>query len=218
MKLDGVPSRTIWLERDGWSVGILDQTLLPHKLVRLTLKTVDEAAHAIKSMQVRGAPLIGVTAAYGVALAMRVDASDASLAHVVTFLGEQRPTAVNLRWALEDLRATLGPLAVNVRAAAAYARAAELADEDVETCRRIGINGLKLIKDIADKRSGRPVNVLDPLQRRLARLRRLGDCDVADLSGARCGRFGSCVGRRNPPAQSGCGSHGLRAFAARRSA
>jgi methylthioribose-1-phosphate isomerase len=160
MKLDGVPSRTIWLERDGWSVGILDQTLLPHKLVRLTLKTVDEAAHAIKSMQVRGAPLIGVTAAYGVALAMRVDASDASLAHVVTFLGEQRPTAVNLRWALEDLRATLGPLAVNVRAAAAYARAAELADEDVETCRRIGINGLKLIKDIADKRSGRPVNVL----------------------------------------------------------
>ena len=160
MKLDGVPSRTIWLERDGWSVGILDQTLLPHKLVRLTLKTVDEAAHAIKSMQVRGAPLIGVTAAYGVALAMRVDASDASLDHAVTFLGEQRPTAVNLRWALEDLRATLSPLAVNVRAAAAYARAAELAEEDVETCRRIGINGLKLIKDIADKKSGRPVNVL----------------------------------------------------------
>lgn len=160
MKLDGVPSRTIWLEPDGWSVGIIDQTLLPHKLERPVLKSVEDAARAIKSMQVRGAPLIGVTAAYGVALAMRVDASDASLDRTVAFLGEQRPTAVNLRWALEDLRATLMPLAPGIRAVAAYARAAELADEDIETCRKIGVNGLSLIRDIAAKKNGQPVNVL----------------------------------------------------------
>src|SRR5262249_30716925 len=132
MKLDGVPSRTIWLDRDGWSVGIIHQTVLPHKLLRLTLKTVDHAAHAIKSMQVRGAPLIGVTAAYGVALAMRADAADEGLGQAGRFLGEQRPTAVNLRWALEDLRATLAPLSADVRAAAAYDRAAKLAEDDVE--------------------------------------------------------------------------------------
>ncbi|MFA5955667.1 S-methyl-5-thioribose-1-phosphate isomerase [Hyphomicrobium sp.] len=160
MKLDGVPSRTIWLEPDGWSVGIIDQTLLPHKLVRPALKTVEDAARAIKTMQVRGAPLIGVAAAYGVALAMRADASDASLDHAIAFLGEQRPTAVNLRWALEDLRATLGPLAPSVRAASAYARAAALADDDIETCRKIGVNGLALIQEIARRKGGRPVNVL----------------------------------------------------------
>jgi len=160
MKLDGVPSRTIWLESDGWSVGIVDQTRLPHEVVRPTLRTVEDAARAVKTMQVRGAPLIGVTAAYGVALAMRTDASDANLERTVTFLGAQRPTAVNLRWALEDLRTTLAPLAPSVRAAAAYARAAELADEDIETCRRIGVNGLALIREIAAKKGGRPVNVL----------------------------------------------------------
>lgn len=160
MKLDGVPSRTIWLESDGWSVGIIDQTLLPHKLVRPTLRTVEDVGRAIKTMQVRGAPLIGVTAAYGVALAMRTDPSDASLERVLTFLGAQRPTAVNLRWALEDLRATLNPLPPSVRSAAAYARAAELADNDAETCRRIGVNGLALIKEIAAKKGGDPVNVL----------------------------------------------------------
>ncbi len=160
MKLDGVSSRTIWLEPDGWSAGIIDQTVLPHKLVKLSLRTVEEAAHAIKSMQVRGAPLIGVTAAYGVALAMRSDPSDANLDHAIKFLGAQRPTAVNLRWALEDLRATLAPLAPKSRAEAAYARAGVLAEEDVETCRNIGINGLELIKDIAEKKGGEPVNIL----------------------------------------------------------
>jgi methylthioribose-1-phosphate isomerase len=160
MKLDGVPSRTIWLERDGWSVGILDQTLLPHRIVRLTLSTVEDAAFAIRSMQVRGAPLIGVTAAYGVALAMRVDPSDSALDRAVRFLAEQRPTAVNLRWALEDVRAGLAPLPASVRAAAAYARAAEIANQDVETCRRIGVNGLALVKVLAEKKGGRPVNIL----------------------------------------------------------
>src|SRR3954470_11188096 len=110
MRLDGVPSRTIWVERDGWSIGIIDQRLLPHRVVRLTLSTVEEAAHAIRSMQVRGAPLIGVTAAYGVALAMRVDSSDAGLDRAVHHLAERRPTAINLRWALEDVRSWLMPI------------------------------------------------------------------------------------------------------------
>ncbi len=150
----------------------------------MTLRTVEEAAHAIKSMQVRGAPLIGVTAAYGVALAMRVDASDASLDHAVTFLGKQRPLPSICRWALEDLRATLAPLAVNIRAAAAYARAAELANEDVETCRRIGVNGLRLIKEIAERKGGKPVNVLTHCNAGWLACVDWGSGDVADLSGA----------------------------------
>lgn len=160
MKIDGVASRTIWLEPDGWSVGILDQTMLPHTVVRKTLRTPEDAALAIKTMQVRGAPLIGVTAAYGVALAMRTDPSDASLKHALAFLAEQRPTAVNLRWALNDLQATLASLPPKSRAAAAYGRAAEIADDDVETCRRIGVNGLRLIQELANERPGEPVNIL----------------------------------------------------------
>ena len=160
MKIDGVASRTIWLEPDGWSVGILDQTMLPHTVVRKTLRTPEDAALAIKTMQVRGAFLIGVTAAYGVALAMRADPSDASLKHALAFLAEQRPTAVNLRWALNDLQATLVSLPPKSRAAAAYARAAEIADDDVETCRRIGVNGLRLIQELANERPGEPVNIL----------------------------------------------------------
>ena len=139
MKLDGVPSRTIWLERDGWSVGILDQTLLPHRIERVRLQTVEDAAQAIRSMQVRGAPLIGVTAAYGVALAMRTEASDVTL---------------------EDMRAALATLPPDARAAAAYARAGQIAEDDVEMCRRIGLNGLELFKDLAEKKDGRPINVL----------------------------------------------------------
>ena len=195
MKLDGVPSRTIWLERDGWSVGILDQTLLPHRIERVRLQTVEDAAHAIRSMQVRGAPLIGVTAAYGVALAMRADASDAALDRAVRFLAEQRPTAVNLRWALEDIARPLARCSADVRAAAAYARAGEIAEDDVEMCRRIGFNGLELIKDLAEKKVRPSHQRPDPLQRRLAGLRRLGHCDISDLSGARCGNSGPCLGR-----------------------
>jgi len=160
MKIDGVPSRTIWLQPDGWSVGILDQTALPHVVERLTLKTVEDAAHAIKAMQVRGAPLIGVTAAYGIALAMRADPSDTALDGALVFLAEQRPTAVNLRWALNDLRERLAPLPSKERAAAAYARAAEIAEDDIETCRRIGVNGLRLIEEIAKNKRGEPLNIL----------------------------------------------------------
>ena len=159
MKIDGQSYRSVWVDpADGWSVRILDQTLLPWRLEILRL--VDEAgvAHAIRSMQVRGAPLIGAVAAYGVALALRADASDAMLEGCVARLGETRPTAINLRWALARMAARLRPLPAAARVAAAYAEALAIADDDAETCRLIGQHGLPLLHEIA-ARKGR-VNVL----------------------------------------------------------
>ena len=105
MKLNGKATRTIWVRPEGFPVEIIDQTALPHTFKTVVLKTCDDAAYAIQAMLVRGAPLIGVTAAYGVALAMRESPSDASLDEAIEMLGAQRPTAVNLRWALEEMRA-----------------------------------------------------------------------------------------------------------------
>ncbi|HEX4192547.1 MAG TPA: S-methyl-5-thioribose-1-phosphate isomerase, partial [Stellaceae bacterium] len=139
---------------DGASVGIIDQTALPHDLVTLKLTKLEEAAHAIRSMQVRGAPLIGAAAAYGMALGMRADASDAGLATASTTLLATRPTAVNLRWAIEDMRRILLPLAPGARVAAAYKRAAEICDDDVAINRGIAAAGLPLI-ETAWARKGR---------------------------------------------------------------
>ena len=161
MKIHGKAYRTIWLNEDGWSVEIIDQTRLPHEFVTANLRTMQDAARAIKVMLVRGAPLIGATAAYGVCLAMREDASDEALNTAIEHLAGQRPTAVNLRWALEQMRAHLAPLAVAERCAAAYARAAQLCDDDVETNRLIGVNARGLIEDIAKtKGPSAPVNIL----------------------------------------------------------
>lgn len=161
MKIDGKPYRTIWVEEDGWSVGIFDQTLLPHAFKPVTLKKLEDAAAAIKDMQVRGAPLIGATAAYGICLALRQDASDEALESAAKTLMATRPTAVNLRWALDEMVATVRNLPREKRVIAAYKRAAEICDEDVETCRMIGVHGLKLLKAIAKtKKNGEPVNVL----------------------------------------------------------
>jgi methylthioribose-1-phosphate isomerase len=161
MKINGRAYRTIWLRPDGWSVEIIEQTQLPHRLVTIPLTSCEQAAHAIKSMQVRGAPLIGATAAYGLCLALREDASDAGLARAIAYLAEQRPTAINLRWALQEMRRTVAPLPAAERVAAAYARAAQLCEEDVETCRMIGMHGLPLIRDIAArKKPGEAVNIL----------------------------------------------------------
>jgi methylthioribose-1-phosphate isomerase len=161
MRIDGKPYRSIWLSEDGATVEIIDQTRLPHELVVASLASVEDAAHAIRTMQVRGAPLIGATAAYGLALALREDASDISLEAESAFLAEQRPTAVNLRWALDEVRRVVAPLPPAERAAAAFARAAQLCDEDVETNRRIGVHGLALIEAIAARKPlGEPVNVL----------------------------------------------------------
>jgi methylthioribose-1-phosphate isomerase len=161
MKIKDKHFRTIWLADDGWSVEIIDQTKLPHQFETTRLTTLEEAGRAILTMQVRGAPLIGATAAYGVALAMRQDASDAALDAAIEFLAKQRPTAVNLRWALDEMRKILAPVAPAEREAVAYQRAADNCDEDVETCRRIGEHGLRIIKDIAStKPPGEVVNIL----------------------------------------------------------
>ena len=146
MKVAGQPTRTIWLEPDGATVGIIDQTKLPHELVKVQLHNLDEAAHAIRAMLVRGAPLIGAAAGYGVALAMRADASDAGLAKACEILLATRPTAVNLRWAIEDMQRVLTPLPSAQRLAAAYARAAAICDEDVAINHAIAAAGLPLIE------------------------------------------------------------------------
>jgi methylthioribose-1-phosphate isomerase len=161
MNVNGKPMRTIWLEPDGATVGIIDQTLLPHRLTVVRLGSLDEAAHAIRAMLVRGAPLIGATAAYGVALAMRAEASDAALDAACARLLATRPTAVNLRWALEEMRALLAPLSPRERAAAAYRRAAEIADEDVAMNRALGGHGVAPIAAAFEaKGKHAPVEVL----------------------------------------------------------
>ncbi len=159
MKIDGKPYRTIWLAEDGAAVGIIDQTRLPHQFVTLRLETLDDAAAAIRDMRVRGAPLIGATAAYGVALAMRDDASDRSLAAARETLVATRPTAVNLRWALDDMHDVLAPLAPETRRTAAYGRAAEICDEDVAISRAIGQHGLALIRAVWERKRD-TVNIL----------------------------------------------------------
>jgi len=159
MKIDGTAFRSIWVdETDHWSVRIIDQTKLPWALDLVRLTTLDAMAHAIKAMLVRGAPLIGAAAAYGVALAMRADASDQNLTHAITLLGATRPTAINLRWALARMGAKLKPLSATAREAAAYAEAAAICDEDVATNEAIGNHGLPLLQ--ARARSGGRVNVL----------------------------------------------------------
>ena len=160
MKIDGTPYRTIWVAEDGWSVAIIDQTRLPFELVVTTLRSRDDAARAIRAMQVRGAPLIGATAAYGMALAMGADPGEDHLQESYEALLATRPTAVNLRWALDGMRAILANTAPAERAARAYRRAAELCDEDVACNRAIGDHGLPLLREISAAKGGEPVNVL----------------------------------------------------------
>jgi methylthioribose-1-phosphate isomerase len=161
MKVDGKPTRSIWVEADGWTVGVIDQTLLPHRFATLRLTTLDDAARAIKTMQVRGAPLIGATAAYGVALALKADASDEAIERAYASLIATRPTAINLKWALDEMMAAVRNRPREARVAAAYRRAAEICDEDVAINQAIGRHGLKLIEAIAaSKQPGERVNVL----------------------------------------------------------
>ncbi|MBF0374729.1 MAG: S-methyl-5-thioribose-1-phosphate isomerase [Alphaproteobacteria bacterium] len=161
MKVNGTPTRTIWPAADGLGVEIIDQTRLPHEFVTLRLDTLEDAERAIRDMLVRGAPLIGATAAYGMALALRDDASDGRLALAYERLHATRPTAINLRWALDEMRARLAPLAASARPAAAYARAAEIADEDVAINHAIGTHGHGVIADLWRRRGGTGVfNIL----------------------------------------------------------
>lgn len=157
MNIDGVAYRSIW--RDGDAVRIIDQTLLPHTLRVAKLASAENAADAIRNMRVRGAPLIGVTAAFGLALAMMEDASDAGLRDAADRLAGTRPTAINLRWALGRMQRVLRPLNPPQRADAAWAEALSIADEDVAMNRAIGEHGVELIRKIARGKSG-PVNLL----------------------------------------------------------
>jgi methylthioribose-1-phosphate isomerase len=161
MRINGRPTRTIWPAADGSrDVEILDQTRLPHVVEVVRLSSLEDAACAIRIMQVRGAPLIGATAAYGVCLALREDASDAGLDAAIQTLFATRPTAVNLAWALGEMEKVVRPLPPAQRFEAAWRRAGEICDEDVETCRRIGEHGLALIRDAARRRPDGVIKVL----------------------------------------------------------
>jgi methylthioribose-1-phosphate isomerase len=160
MKIAGKSYRTIWPLGDS-AVEVIDQTRLPHELATVVLDSAEECARAIKEMIVRGAPLIGATAAYGIALAMRTDASDQALDRAHDMLAETRPTAINLRWALKRMRDALRNHPRNARAALAWMQAAAICDEDVEICRSIGEHGLKLIRaGMAKKKPGETLNIL----------------------------------------------------------
>ena len=159
MNVNGKPTRSIWSDDRNGNVHVIDQTRLPFAFETATLCNLDEVACAIRSMQVRGAPLIGVTAAFGLALAMRKDASDNSLNNAINKLGATRPTAVNLAWALAAMRRHLDPLAPQQRADAAWLHAKQLAEDDVATNESIGDHGCKLIQTLHEKHR-RPINIL----------------------------------------------------------
>jgi methylthioribose-1-phosphate isomerase len=158
MKVNGKPYRSIWLNADGCSVDIIDQTRLPHEWVIRTLRSLEDAAEAIFVMRVRGAPLIGATAAYGVALAMQARPDDAALTSACDALLATRPTASNLRWALERMRPVLQALPEAERPGAATRMAAEICDEDVEINNAIGEHGLGIIRSLwAERAEAQPV-------------------------------------------------------------
>jgi methylthioribose-1-phosphate isomerase len=158
MKISGTHYRTIW-PASGGTVRVIDQTRLPFEFATLDLESLDDAARAIRTMVVRGAPLIGATAAYGIALALRSDPSDAHLEEAARALQATRPTAINLAWSLARMRATLEQVAPKDRVDVAFREAAMICDADVEQCRSIGAHGLEIIRGLAGT-AGRRVNIL----------------------------------------------------------
>ena len=152
--------RTIWPAEGAAAVEIIDQTLLPHRLRIRRLSSVEDTAEAIRTMRVRGAPLIGATAAYGLALALQQDCSTDSLESSREILAATRPTAINLQWALDEMAREVAPLPANERASAAWACAARICDDDVENCRRIGEYGFLELQKIAKRMESEPVNIL----------------------------------------------------------
>jgi methylthioribose-1-phosphate isomerase len=153
MNVGGRPMRTIWLAADRRAVEIIDQTRLPHELVIVALRTLGDAANAIRTMQVRGAPLIGAAAAYGMALATVADASNSAIERAVATLAATRPTAVNLGWALGEMERVLREVPPLQRFAAALTRAGEIAEDDVAINRAIGEHGAGLIAETWRRKS-----------------------------------------------------------------
>jgi len=161
MNVDGVAYRSIWINNDGWSVDVIDQTRLPHAFEVKNLQNLEDACVAIRDMVVRGAPLIGTTSAYGYYLALCDDPSDKGVEHAYQKLFETRPTAVNLRWALDLVKAKITPLSPAERAAMAFSQADKIAELDVITNQSIAAHGLELIENIArEKQPGESVNIL----------------------------------------------------------
>ncbi|MEG3176151.1 S-methyl-5-thioribose-1-phosphate isomerase [Sphingomonas sp. RB3P16] len=160
MKLDGTHQRSITRTSDGAGARILDQRELPWTVKWVELRSAHEAEVAIREMWTRGAPLIGATAAYGLAMALAEDGSDAALDAAYAQLLESRPTAVNLKWALDIVAAAVRPLPAADRAAAAFARADAICDEDVALNQAIGAHGLELFRALHAKNPGRPLNIL----------------------------------------------------------
>ena len=159
MKVNGVPHRSIWADPEQGLAWIIDQTRLPHVFTTHALANLDDAIEAIRAMRVRGAPLIGATSAYGIALAMTDDPGDPSLDHACSQLAASRPTAVNLRWAIDRMRARLMATGTDARAEAAWREAAAIADEDVEINRAIAEHGGRLLAALQQPLA-RPLNVL----------------------------------------------------------
>jgi methylthioribose-1-phosphate isomerase len=159
MKVNGTAYRSVWRATDKSSVEAIDQTCLPHEFRVVRLKSIEEVARAIQSMVVRGAPLIGATAAYGMALAMHADPSDTQLQQAHDVLLAARPTAVNLRWALDRMRALLAPLPHSARSDTAWFEAETICEEDIAINRAIGKHGSLLIRELWEKKSS-TVNIL----------------------------------------------------------
>lgn len=160
MKINGTHYRSIALNDDGWSVRIFDQRKLPWELVHVQLTEMEQAARAISEMWTRGAPLLAATGIYGLCLALRKDASDENLSAAYKTLLATRPTAVNLRWALDEIMSVVKPLQGEARMAAAYKRAGEICDEDVEINRNIGLSGLPLLRKMSEAKGGKTLNIL----------------------------------------------------------
>ena len=161
MKVNGTPFRSLWWDQDAGALRIIDQRWLPHDFRIQQLNSLADYCTAITDMHVRGAPLIGATAAYGMAFALREDPSDSAMQAAYDRLHATRPTAINLRWALDRVSAAMRPLTPTHRTEAALQLAHEIADEDVEINRRIGTHGLALIRAIAEKKpAGEPVRLL----------------------------------------------------------
>lgn len=158
MLIQGRHRRTIWPQDE--AVVVLDQRVLPHRVQTLELRGVDDTVQAIAEMAVRGAPLIGVTGAYGLALQARADAGDAALASAARELEAARPTAVNLAWAVRRTLAQLLALPPAQRGSAAWSLAQRLADDDVAVNQRIGEHGAALLRGLAARRPGRALQVL----------------------------------------------------------
>lgn len=160
MILEGIHQRSITRTADGTGARILDQRELPWTVKWVELRSARAAEQAIREMWTRGAPLIGATAAYGLAMALAEDGSDAALDAAYALLLESRPTAVNLKWALDKVMEAVRPLPAAERAQAAFARADAICDEDVALNQAIGEHGLDLFRALHAKNPDRPLNIL----------------------------------------------------------